>query len=88
LIKKVGLTIITIVFLGIYIVLALEVFSGNNNSTYSKNEVIFGSSSILGGFIFMSIVLMIVCNYFIDKYVKSKNKKRIEKGVRLNKQHK
>ncbi len=74
-IRKIGFAIVTIFFLGLYIVLALEVFSGNNSSTYSKNEFMFGSFSLLGSFIFMSIILMIVCNYLIDKHFKVKNKK-------------
>ena len=68
-IKKIGFTIMGVLFLGIYISLALTLFSGSEQSIhYAKDEFMFGSYTLLGGFIFMTIILLLVCNYLIDLF--------------------
>jgi uncharacterized membrane protein (GlpM family) len=71
-VKKAGFTVIGIFFLGIYIVLALKLFSGSRGVDHVKNEIMFGSISLLGSFIFMSLILFIICYHFIDKLFKEK----------------
>lgn len=74
-IKNIGLCIIGIVFLGIYGAIASKVFSVSDQQIhYVQNELMFGSYTLLGSFIFMTIILLIVCNYLIDLLAK-KNKK-------------
>jgi hypothetical protein len=56
--------------------IASKVFSGSDQQIYyAQNELMFGSYTLLGGFIFMTIILLIVCNYLIDLLFKSKHKK-------------
>ncbi len=75
-IKKIGLFIVGMLFLGIYISISLKVFSGSEQSIhYAQNELMFGSYTLIGAFIFMTIILLIVCNYLIDLLFKTKNKK-------------
>ena len=75
-IKKVGLFIIGVLFLGTYIPISLKVFSGSDQTIhYSQNELLFGSYTLIGAFIFMTIILLIVCNYIIDLLLKKKNQK-------------
>jgi len=74
-IKIIGLTIIGIIFLGTYIGISIQVFSGSGQKvSYVQNELMFGSTSLLGGFIFMTIILLIICNYFINKFYKNRKK--------------
>lgn len=73
-IKKVGLSLIGILFLGLYILVSDAIFSGSDNITYVKEEMMFGSMTLLGVFITMTIVLLIVCNYIIDNIFKKKKK--------------
>jgi hypothetical protein len=72
-VKKIGFIIIGTVFIGIYIALAMKMFYGVNKVIYIQNELMFGSVSLLGSFISMTLILMIVCNYLITKFF---NKKR------------
>ena len=75
-VKKLGLFIVGILFLGIYISVSLKVFTGSEQSIhYAQNELMFGSYTLIGAFIFMTIILLIVCNYIIDLLFKTKNKK-------------
>jgi len=65
-----------ILFLGTYIPISLKVFSGSDQTIhYAQNEIMFGSYTLIGAFIFMTIILLIVCNYIIDLLFKKKNKK-------------
>jgi hypothetical protein len=74
--KKIGFGIIGILFLGVYGAIASKVFSGSDQQIhYAQNELMFGSYTLLGGFIFMTIILLIVCNYLIDLLFKRKHKK-------------
>lgn len=64
--KKVGFFIIGVVFLGTYIATSLRVFSGSNRTIhYVQDEIMFGSVTLLGMFIFMSIILFIFGIYII-----------------------
>ncbi len=66
-IKKIGLTIIGVMFLTIYAGLASKIFSdGDNTVHYDQNEFMFGSYTLIGSFISMTIILLIMCNYLID----------------------
>ena len=72
-IKKIGLSIITILFLGVYISISIKIFSGSDPQIhYVQNELMFGSSTLLGAFIFMTIISLIMCNYLINLMFKKK----------------
>jgi len=72
-IKKIGFTIVGIMFLGVYISISIKLFSGSGSDVqYVKNELMFGSDTLLGGFIFMTLILLIICNKFIDSFFKNK----------------
>lgn len=75
-IKKIGLVLIGIVFIGVYAGICINLFTDSSKEAYYvQNELMFGSDSLLGGFIFMTLILLIVCNYLIDLfYKKGKNK--------------
>ena len=73
-IKIIGLAIIGIIFLGTYIGISIKIFSGSEQVSYVQNELMFGSISLLGGFIFMTIILLIICNYFINEFYKNRKK--------------
>lgn len=74
--KKVGWSLIAVVYLGLYIMVADAMFFGGvSTSGYVKSELMFGSVSILGAFITMTIILLVVCNYAIDFYYRDKNNK-------------
>ncbi|KMT63986.1 hypothetical protein XM47_16915 [Catenovulum maritimum] len=75
-IKKIGFFIMGILFMGIYIPLSLKVFSGSEqNIHYAQNGLMFGSYTLIGSFIFMTILLLIICNYLIDKiFIKTSKK--------------
>ena len=75
-IKKIGLCVIGLLFFGTYIPLSLNIFFAPDQQIhYVKNELMFGSYTLLGAFIFMTIILLIVCNYFIDILLKKRNNK-------------
>lgn len=68
-----------IVFLGVYAAVCIKLFSDSDQEVYYvQNELMFGSDSLLGGFIFMTIIFLIACNYLIDMFYKKKN--AIKKG--------
>ena len=72
-IKKIGLTLIGVIFLTVYAGLAGKLFSGGDNTVYyAQNELMFGSYTLIGTFIFMTIILLIMCNYIIDLLFKKK----------------
>jgi hypothetical protein len=72
-VKKIGFFLMGLLFLGIYIPLSIKVFSGSDqNIYYAQNELMVGSYTLVGAFIFMTIILLIVCNYLIDLVFKNK----------------
>jgi hypothetical protein len=74
--KKIGLFIIGILFLGVYGAISSKVFSDSEQQIHhAQNELMFGNYTLLGGFKFMTIILLIVCNYLIDILFKNKKKK-------------
>jgi hypothetical protein len=71
--KKICFGIIGIFFLGVYGAISSKIFSGSDQTIYyAQNELMFGSYTLLGSFIFMTIILLIVCNYLIDLLFKNK----------------
>lgn len=75
LIKKLGFFIIGIFFLGLYASISVQVFSGKDIGVqYIQSEFMFGSVTLLGLFVTMTIILLIVCNYLVDKFIKNSKK--------------
>lgn len=71
-IKKIGYTLLGGLYIAIYIMLSIKIFSGDGKLSYAKNEFMFGSMSLIGSFIFMTLILLVVCNFIIDKLYKQK----------------
>lgn len=71
-VKIIGFIIIGIVLIGVYISIAMKMFYGINKVAYIQDEIMFGSVSLLGIFITMTLVLLILCNYLITKFFKRK----------------
>ena len=84
-IKKIGIILIILVYLGVYISLFLKLFYSTDNSIevfYTKDEIMFGSSTLIDSFIVMTIILLIYCNYFINLLLKKKSKVQQAKRIK------
>ena len=75
-IKTIGLWVIGIVFFTTYIGIGLKLFAGSESGViYVKSEFSFGSMTLIGSFLVMTILVFILGNYLIDSVVKRLNKK-------------
>ena len=73
--KRIGFALLFLMFLMLYITVAIEVFSGRGTATaYLKNEFSFGSINPLSIFIVLTIILLIGLNYLIDQIFDKKRK--------------
>lgn len=67
--KNTGIILMVVLYLGSYITILLKLFSSTGNDVhYIKNEMMFGSGTLVFFFILMTIVLLMYCNYFIGLF--------------------
>ncbi len=89
--KKIGILIMVLLFLGVYFTVFSSLISSNISNTddvyYTKNEFGFGSDSLLVFFIVMTIILLMYCNYFINLFIAYKNKKQGKENPGKSKLH-
>ena len=56
-----------VLFFSVYIPLSMAIFMGAHQSIYYvQNEFMYGSYTLIGVFVFMTLILLIICNYLID----------------------
>ncbi|EKE77205.1 hypothetical protein A10D4_13516 [Idiomarina xiamenensis 10-D-4] len=65
--KIIGLSILGLLFIGIYLCLLYELFFKGDKIGYLKTALSFGSISLSFGFIFMNLILLIVIIFAVKK---------------------
>lgn len=66
--KKMGLAIMGVLFLGLYALLSLLLFAGENGAIYYlRDGLAFGSMTLLGSFVAMTVILLVLGDALLSK---------------------